>query len=305
MAIGITVKSILNKTRRRDPWFLDDYTLNPFSGCSFNCLFCYIRGSKYGERMEEKLSVKENAVELLDKQLALRARKNQFGYIVVSSATDPYLHFEKDIKLTRRLLEVILKHKFPVHVITRSDLVHRDFDLLHQIDREAILPDEFQQTPGRGAIITFSFSTIDDSIAAIFESGATPPSKRLLVHREAVEEGFLSGISLMPLLPYITDTTESLYAMYDAFSKTGSKYIMPATITLFGNQPSDSRTLVFRAVDRHYARLSEKYRKLFSAGTGLPEYYSDAFYRKTQELSKQFNIPLKILEGSKNAKTWN
>src|SRR6478735_6408092 len=123
----ITVKSILNKTKRRDPWFLDDYTINPYSGCSFNCLFCYIRGSKYGEHMEEKLSIKSNAVELLEKQLKNRAAKNEFGFIVLSSATDPYLQFEKEEKLTRQILEVILKYRFPVHIITRSDLVTRDF----------------------------------------------------------------------------------------------------------------------------------------------------------------------------------
>lgn len=78
----IQVKSILNKTKRRDPWFLDDYTINPYSGCSFNCLYCYIRGSKYGINMEEKTAVKTNAPELLEKQLSSRAKKGQYGFIV-------------------------------------------------------------------------------------------------------------------------------------------------------------------------------------------------------------------------------
>lgn len=100
MPHAIQVKSVLNKKKKRDSWFLDDYTLNPYSGCSFNCLYCYIRGSKYGEHMEHKMAFKENAVELLDKQLKLRAKKGQYGFIVVSSATDPYLHFEEELKLT-------------------------------------------------------------------------------------------------------------------------------------------------------------------------------------------------------------
>src|ERR1700745_3506626 len=123
MPHAIQVKTILNKTKRRDPWFLDEYTINPYSGCSFNCLYCYIRGSKYGEHMEEKLSMKTNAVELLEKQLSLRAKKNQFGFIVMSSATDSYLQIEKETQLTRKLLEVILKFRFPVHMITKSDLI--------------------------------------------------------------------------------------------------------------------------------------------------------------------------------------
>lgn len=295
MIQSVRVKSILNRKKQRDSWFLDEYTLNPYSGCSFNCLFCYIRGSKYGEHMEKKLSVKENAVELLDKQLAMRAKKGQHGFIVLSSATDPYLHFENEAGLTRKLLEVILKHRFPVHVITRSDLVQRDFDLLHDIDEKAILPFDLQATLTRGAILTFSFSTVDDRIASVFEPGATPPSVRMQTHHAAIREKFLSGISMMPLLPYITDTSESLNTMYSAFKETGSNYVMPATITLFGSGPSDSRTLVFRAIDKHYPHLSEKYRKLFAANTNLPKYYNEAFFRKAAELSRQFGIPGRIL----------
>src|SRR5580765_5493213 len=123
MPHDILAKTILNKTKRRDPWFLDEYTINPYSGCSFNCLYCYIRGSKYGENMADKLSVKSNAVEILEKQLHNRAKKNQYGIIVLSSATDPYLQFEKELGLTRKILEVILKYRFPVHIITKSDLV--------------------------------------------------------------------------------------------------------------------------------------------------------------------------------------
>src|SRR5688572_5301729 len=115
MPASIQVKTILNKTKRRDPWFLDDYTINPYSSCSFNCLYCYIRGSKYGDKLAEKVSIKTNAVEILDKQLGLKARKGQFGIIVLASATDPYLHLEKDLLLTRQILEVILKHRFPLH----------------------------------------------------------------------------------------------------------------------------------------------------------------------------------------------
>ena len=206
----IKVKSVLNKAKKIDSWFLDSYTFNPYSSCSFNCLYCYIRGSKYGTNLETSLSVKINAIELLDMQLANRAKKNQYGFIVVSSATDPYLQIEKKYELTRKALEVILKHKFPVHIITKSDLIERDFDLLAQIDKAAILPPELKDMK-RGTIISFSFSTVSDHIAGIFEPGATSPSKRLEVVKKTVSYGFLTGISLMPLLPYNSDTTEQLH----------------------------------------------------------------------------------------------
>src|SRR6185436_20038073 len=94
------VKSILNKHKKRDDWFLDEYSVNPYEGCSCNCLYCYIRGSKYGENLAEKLSVKVNALEVLEKQLETRARKNQHGFVAVGSATDAYIHQEENYRMT-------------------------------------------------------------------------------------------------------------------------------------------------------------------------------------------------------------
>ena len=93
----IRVKSVLNKHRKRDQWFLDDYSVNPYEGCSINCLYCYVRGSKYGENMAENLSVKVNAPQVLEKQLKRRSRKNEFGIIVFSSATDAYIPLEENL----------------------------------------------------------------------------------------------------------------------------------------------------------------------------------------------------------------
>ena len=118
--------------------------------------------------MEEKLSVKTNAVELLDKELHNRAKKGQYGFIVLSSATDPYLHFEKDLGLTRQILEVILKHRFPVHIITRSDLVIRDLDLLRKINKNAILPQDMEGKLAHKVFITFSFSTLEVTLYHTF-----------------------------------------------------------------------------------------------------------------------------------------
>jgi len=203
----IEVRSVLNKTRKRDDWFLDDYTLNLYSSCSFNCLYCYIRGSKYGANLEDSLSVKVNAIEVLDRQLFNRAKKNQYGFIVLSSATDPYQKVEEKYQLTREALKIILKHRFPVHIITKSDRIERDFDLLHQIDQHAIIPHDLRSVVNNGAIITFSFSTLNQHVAHIFERGATKPSDRLEALAKAIHEKFCTGISLMPLLPFISDTT--------------------------------------------------------------------------------------------------
>jgi DNA repair photolyase len=297
MPNSIIAKSILNKAKRRgrDSWFLDDYTINAYSGCSFNCLYCYIRGSKYGEHMEEKASMKSNAVELLDKQLAARAKKKEYGFIVMSSATDPYLHFEEKEKLTRRMLEVILKHRFPVHVITKSELVTRDFDLFHEINKNAILPPDLEQHMKDRVIVTFSFSTVDDNTGHIFEPGAPAPSLRLKTMQSTSENGFLTGVSMMPLIPYISDTKESLANMFNAFKAHGAKYIMPSTITLFGEGKGDSKTLVKRAVGKHFPHLLPKYEKFFGSSTGVPPYYFQAFNQKMREMSQAYNISLRIV----------
>jgi DNA repair photolyase len=295
MPHAIQVKSILNKTKRRDPWFLDEYTINPYSGCSFNCLYCYIRGSKYGTNMEEKTAVKSNALELLEKQLHSRARKGQYGIIVLSSATDPYLQMEKEQQLTRRILERILHYRFPVHIITKSDLVERDFDLLQQIDQQAILPADLRDKLQHKVFITFSFTTLDHIIGKQFEPGATPPDKRLQALRKAVADGFLSGVSLMPLLPYITDTKEHLELMFSTFKEAGAHYIFPATIHLFGNDVSDSKTLVLRAVEKFYPHLSQKYHSFFDNSNEMPKYYREAFYKKMRELSEQYGLRNSII----------
>lgn len=295
MPSPIEVKSVLNKLKKRDSWFLCDYTINMYSGCSFNCLYCYIRGSKYGTHMERNLGVKVNALERLEKQLATKAKKEQYGFIVLSSATDPYLQFEEEYQLTRQALALILKYRFPVHILTKSDLVLRDLDLLQAIDQSAILPTDLQDRLGRGTLVTFSFSTVDEQIAQVFEPGATSPLLRLEALKEVKKRELMAGISMMPLIPYISDVGEHLELLFDTFARAKADYLLSATLTLFGTQASDSKTLVFRAVKKHYPHLVDRYHRLFGAGTELPKYYRDAFHRKMKELAATYKIRDRIL----------
>ncbi|KON78406.1 SPL family radical SAM protein [Leptospira kirschneri] len=296
MAQNIRIKNILNKTKWRDPWFLDDYTINPYSGCSFRCLYCYVKGSKYGLNVEDKLSIKENAVEVLDKQLSNLAKKNRYGIIVLSSSTDPYLQLEKERGLTRELLQIILKYKFPVHILTKSDLILRDLDLLSEIEKNAILPVDLRDRLNRKSFITFSFSILDDSIAKIFEPGATPPSLRISALKEILKEGFFSGVSLMPLLPHISDTGKNLEFMFQTFQEIGIRYIFPASLTLFGgNDPSDHKNLIFKAIENHFPHLLSKYQKFFSKDFRMPNFYQNALYHKTSELCSKYGLQKGIL----------
>ena len=89
------------------------------------------------------------------------------------------MQLEEEIGLTKELLQVILKHRFPVFISTKSELIKKDLDLLKQIDANAILPADLKQNPGRGVIISFSFSTLDENLAKEIEPGATAPQKKI------------------------------------------------------------------------------------------------------------------------------
>jgi DNA repair photolyase len=156
----------------------------------------------------------------------------------------------------------------------------RDFDLLKQINEEAILPADLQQQLSHKVIITFSFSTLDHHVANIFEPGATLPGQRLDALQSAIHHGFVAGVSLMPLIPYISDTDEQLEIMFRTFSNMNVNHIFPASITLFGSGTADSKTLVMRAIRLHYPYLVNAYEKLFANGFQVPGHYRNELEKK-------------------------
>ena len=289
----ITVKSILNKHKKRDSWFLTEYSANPYQGCSFNCLYCYIRGSKYG--VEMNVSVKKNAVEIFDKQLSLRAKKKEFGFIGLASITDPYLPAEEETKLTRQFLEIIAKHRFPLHLLTRSPLALRDVDLLQQIDQTAILPEDLSRRIHHGVVIASSFSSLDETIVHRFEPNAPHPKERLLFLRELRHQGFFVGMNCMPLLPMITDTDDSLAELVKAAKEYEIDYLLAGSLTLFGNKPADSKTLVLKIVERYYPEHLKRYRATFAQKDYVSTGYQRLLERRIKELCSKAGVKYGIL----------
>jgi len=269
MVREIHVQSILNKQKKRDSWFLVEYSVNPYEGCAFNCIYCYIKGSKYGENIGTGLGVKANAPHILEKQLRPKAKKGEYGFIAMSSASDPYQPIEEELCVTRKLLRVILTQRFPVSILTRSPLVLRDLDLLKDIDAAAVLPEALKKRPGRGVMIATSISTLDEKLAKLVEPGAPSPAARLDTIRKCKEAGFFAGINFMPVLPFISDTEEQMEGMVKAAKDCGADYIFVAGMTLFGSGPGDSRTLYFNFLRRNYPELIPKYDTLFR-GTDYP-----------------------------------
>jgi len=285
----VRVKSILNKHKKRDDWFLDDYSVNPYFGCSFNCVYCYIRGSRYGENMTKSLSAKVNAVELLEKQLFRRARKKEYGIIMMSSSTEPYMHVERKLELTRRLLKTILRYRFPVEIVTKSKLVLRDLDVLREIDKKAILPEDLKQTLKHGAIISFSVSTLDVGLAKVLEPGAPSPIERLEAMRKCKDEGFFVGVCFIPVLPYLSDSEEQIEEVVRISKEYGADFIFIGGLTLFGDGSEDSKTLYYRFLEKHFPELVPKYKKLYGGWSPSKKYQMELL-KKSRRLCDRYGI---------------
>ena len=291
----IQVKFVLNKLKRRDSWFLVNYTVNPFESCSFNCLYCYVHGSKYGKHLADHLSIKKNAPEILDRQLRNRAKKNDYGIIGLGSATDPYLPIEKELQLTRQLLEIIAHHRFPVFISTKSDLVLRDIDLFQRINEAAILPSDLEKKLQHKCIITFSFSTMDKSITGIIESGTPSPAKRLETMKELSLQNIFTGVNLIPVLPFISDTEKELEKMISASALHGAKFALTGGLTLFGEDAGDSKTMMFKYIEKYHPHLLSAYKEMFDGNSYEGRHYQNKLLIRSTKFCKKYNIKYSIL----------
>lgn len=289
------VKAVLNKHKKRDSWFLDDYSVNPYEGCSCNCLYCYIRGSKYGENMEDGLTVKTNVLAILDKQLAARAKKDQYGFVAVGSGTDAYMPHESKYRLTEGILQLLLKYRFPVFISTKCTLITRDIELLKQIDKTAILPADLTDKLQRGLILSVSVSTLDEKITNMLEPGATPPLQRLELVKQLKQKGFFVGVNAIPVLPFISDTEESLEKIIATAKEYDADYVLVGGLTLFGNGMADSKTLFYKFLERYDASLLPKYRQLYGNNFYTPFQYQDHLKKMANKLCKKHNIRNSIL----------
>ncbi|RLI80876.1 radical SAM protein [Archaeoglobales archaeon] len=291
MVKEVKVKSILNKHKKRDDWFLDDYSVNPYYGCSFNCIYCYIKGSKYGST---ELAAKINAPEILDRQLRHRAKKKEYGIIALSSSTEPYMHVERKFELTRMILQKILKYRFPVEIATKSKLVLRDLDVLEKIDSTAILPTDLAQRLGRGVIISFSISTLDEELAKIVEPGAPSPKERLETMLKCKQEGFLVGVNYIPVLPFLSDSEEDLDEMIKTAKDYGADYVLIGSLTLFGNEANDCKTLYYKFLEEYFPELVPKYKSLFKNSFAPPKRYQAKLAEISEGLCEKHGIRSRI-----------
>ena len=289
MVKEIFAKTILNRHKKRDPWFLDDYSLNPYQLCEFNCVYCYIRGSKYGD-MKRELAVKINAPAILERELFRRAERKEYGFIALSSATEPWMYIEEKHEITRKCLEIISKHNFPVHCLTKSSLILRDIDILKEIDENAVLPADLRGKLNNGVLITFSFSTLDENVRKIFEPNAPKVKERLDTVKELKDLGLKVGIAFIPLLPFISDSEERIEEMVKAAKELNVNYVFFGDLTLYGK----GKEIYFKVLERYFPELVEEYEKIYR-GAYLIRSYRNAFYKLAFELCKKYGIKWRIV----------
>jgi len=188
---GLEINQISCKTALSKSRLESDYALNPYKGCSHGCIYCYSPCVLREERTwGEFLDVKMNIPNVLSKEL----KKKKKGIVRIGSVTDPYQEAEEKFELTRRCLEQLYRHDFPILIQTKSGLVKRDIDLLKEMDSD----------------IGFTITSLDENFRKKFEPNAPKISERLSAIKELKEENLDVWVFIGPLFPYLNDEKEDL-----------------------------------------------------------------------------------------------
>lgn len=236
----ITAKTILNHVKQPDPWFGLKYNMNLYRGCQHQCIYCDSRSDCYQIEDFSKIQVKVNALDLLEDVLP---RKRIRGTIGFGSMNDPYMPVEREYQLTGKALVIISNNKFPVHILTKSDLVLRDIDLLKRIRRVY-------------AAVSFTITTADDDLARKLEPGAPLPSARFRAMRKLAEAGILTGVTMMPIMPFLEDSEQDILQIISQAQNSGATYAIPA----FGvSLRPGSREYYYHKLDQLFPGIKEKY----------------------------------------------
>lgn len=221
--------------------------MNLCRGCLHGCIYCDSRSTCYQINHDfEDIAIKANAPELLEKALRSKRRKCMIG---TGSMSDPYLPQEDVLALTRRCLELIAQYDFGATVLTKSDLVLRDLELLKQINRQ------------QKAVVQMTLTTFDESLCRIIEPHVCTTARRAEVLRILHENGIPTVVWLSPLLPWINDTEENLRGIL--------QYCIEAHVTgivCFGiglTLREGNREYFYRALDRHFPALRRRYEQTF------------------------------------------
>jgi len=248
----ILCRSVLTKSNLPEV----DYCINPYVGCLHGCVYCYAsfmkRFTGHKEEWGTFLDVKVNAPEILKKEITPRKKR---GKILIGSVTDAYQPTERMFRLTRQILEILAKYDFPVSILTKSNLVKRDFDIIRSIG---------------SCEVGMTLTSLDESISRIIEPVASTPAERLDALSFFRQSGISAYAFIGPILPGLIDLRSILKAL-----KGRVDFVMFETL----NQNKSNRDKIARAYEK--------------AGVILKQADWISVEREAIELSRNEGIPVK------------
>jgi DNA repair photolyase len=273
----LPAKSVLNRcvSKRGVPF---EWTINPYRGCEFGCKYCYARYThefmemRDGVAFEQKIFVKQHATDLLRQEL----RQVKPGEsIAIGAATDPYQPAEKRYGVTRGILEEFARHDgFELGIITKSDLILRDIELLQAVSRR----NRFS--------VNLTITTLDVNLARILEPRAPRPDLRLEAVRTLHQAGLRVGVSGSPVLPGITDSPKQLESLIRAASEAGADHIFAGALFL---KPC-SAAVFLPFLEKQFPHLVGNYKQRFEGRAFLPASYSKPLEQLVSRLKEKYGM---------------
>ncbi len=248
--------------------------INIYRGCTHGCIYCDSRSEVYGKTYDfEDIEVKINATQLLEKELSKRRSPCM---IVTGAMTDPYLPLEKELQNTKKCLEIIEKHGFGAAVLTKSDLVLRDIELLKRINEKT------------KCVVQITLTTYDEELCKILEPNVCTTKRRYHVLKEMQKAGIPTVVWLTPILPFINDTKENIAGILDYCKDAGVKGILTFGIGMtlrYGN-----REYFYEKLDAHFPGLKSEYMKKYRSSYGLGSPNSAKLSRYIKDFCKDHNM---------------
>ncbi len=228
--------------------------MNIYRGCSHGCIYCDSRSKCYQfTHPFEDIEVKQNAPELLEKALRSKRKKCMIG---TGAMSDPYMHCEVKLGLTRKCLEIIRDYEFGLAIQTKSDRIMRDIDLLDEINQKA------------KCVVQMTLTTYDDDLCRILEPNVCNTKRRIEVLEEMHKRGIPTIVWLTPILPFINDTEENITSILNECVHVGVKGIINFGMGLTLRE--GDREYYYAALDKHFPGMKQRYIQRFGNSYEIP-----------------------------------
>ncbi len=225
----------------------DSCGMNIYRGCTHGCIYCDSRSKVYGfTHAFDDIEVKQNAPLLLENALLSKRRKCMIG---TGSMSDPYMHCEEELRLTRRCLELIHRYGFGATILTKSDRILRDLDLLEAINNDT------------KCVVQMTLTTFGRNLCSILEPNVCNTQRRIEVLKEMKKRGIPTVVWMTPILPFINDTEDNIRPILDACADAGVKGIICFGMGLTLRE--GNREYFYDALDRHFPGLKLKYAQTY------------------------------------------